>query len=384
MLENRYRLGDVLGHGGMSEVRRAWDVRLQRPVAIKLFQFPRDEVGRRRFTEEARTMACLSHPGLVTVYDTGDTEDGTPYLILHLVDGPTLRERINDGPMPEDTVRAIGAQLADTLAHVHEHDITHRDVKPSNILLDADGTPYLADFGIAKQTDTTSLTTTGEVIGTAGYLAPEQVRGGEITHAVDIYALGLVLLECLTGQREYVGTDVEAALARLTRPIHVPEHISQHLGTILRMMTSLAPRRRPTAERCAQLLRDPDQLQLAEKPTLQGEPVPVPVSAAVPVPVAPAPRRRRKAAFAATSLAAAGLLAFAITKHTQPIDSAPLPPPPAQSSTPTPAQVNAITSTSSTSSTTVQPAPKSQSGKEPAKGKGKDKGKKTAPTKKQD
>jgi serine/threonine protein kinase len=363
LLENRYRLGELLGHGGMSEVRRAWDVRLRRPVAVKLFQSPYDETARRRFTEEARTMACLSHPGLVTVYDTGSTEDGTAYLILHLVDGPTLRERINDGPIPEDAVRAIGAQLADTLAHVHENEITHRDVKPSNVLLDAEGTPYLADFGIAKQTDATSLTTTGQVVGTAGYLAPEQVRGDEITHAVDIYALGLVLLECLTGRREYIGSDVEAALARLTRPIHVPDHIPTHLGTILKMMTSLTPRRRPTAQRCAELLRDPDQLRMAEKPTLRGEPLPIPTPAPP-----PPPRRGRRAVFAATSLAAAGLLAFAITKHNQPVDSAPPPPPPAQSSTPAPAQVNATTQTS------VQPAPKTQSTK--------GKGKKTATTKK--
>ncbi|MEV4317385.1 serine/threonine-protein kinase [Actinocrispum sp. NPDC049592] len=332
LLENRYRLGAVVGRGGVAEVRRAWDVRLQRPVAIKLFQSYSDDIARKRFTEEAKTLACLSHPGLVTVYDTGVTEDGAPFLILHLVDGPTLKQRI---PLPEEEVRQIGAQLADTLAYVHEHGITHRDVKPSNILLDADDTPYLADFGIAKQNDATAMTATGEVVGTLSYLAPEQVRGDEeIGHPVDIYALGLVLLECLTGKREYGGPDVEAALARLNRPVNVPEHVSPEMGVLLRMMTALPPKRRPTAQRCAELLRDPSQILPAEKPTLRGaEPVLIPEVDTEPIlePL-PEPPRRRKAAVAALALVAAGSVALALAKTHQPPDSAPTQQPPSATS----------------------------------------------------
>jgi serine/threonine protein kinase len=351
LLGDRYRLGILLGRGGMAEVRRAWDTRLQRPVAIKLFQSIEDDVARRRFDEEAKTLASLSHPGLVTVYDTGTTSDGTPFLILHLVDGQTLRARISEGPMSPADVRAIGAQLADTLAHVHEQGIVHRDVKPSNILLDEENMPFLADFGIARPLDATSLTTTGEVVGTAGYLAPEQVLGDEIGCPVDIYALGLVLLECLTGYREYDGTDVEAALARLNRPIHVPDHVPPNLGTVLRMMTSLTPRRRPTAARCAQLLREPDQIALAEKPTLRGDPVPMP---AVAEELIPAPRRRRGRMFAAAGvLAAAGVTAIVLANTAEPDDSTP-------TNSITPPQTSSSTSTS-TSTTAPVTAPASQS-----------------------
>jgi eukaryotic-like serine/threonine-protein kinase len=319
LLDNRYRLGTVLGEGGMAKVRRAWDTRLQRPVAIKFFHSPSDDTARRRFAEEAKTLASLSHPGLVTVYDTGVTSGGVPFLILHLVDGQTLRCRINRGPMAADDVRAIGAQLADSLAHVHAQGVMHRDVKPSNILLDEDNTPYLADFGIARTVDTTGLTTTGELVGTAGYLAPEQVRGEEVSFAVDVYALGLVLLECLTGYREYDGPDVEAALARLSRPIRVPDHVPAELGTILKMMTALAPDRRPTAARCAQLLREPDLIAPAERPTLRGKPVPMPEQVAAAV-----PKHRRAWLIAATvATVAVGVTAFTLTNTSQPGELAP-------------------------------------------------------------
>jgi serine/threonine protein kinase len=260
LLAGRYRLDGLLGSGGMAEVHRAWDTQLRRPVAVKLFRWDTDATGGRRFDNEIHTLARLSHPGLVCVYDAGSDEQA-PFVVLQLVDGHTLRDRIADGPLAPAEVRRLGARLADALAHVHANGVIHRDVKPSNVLLDAEATPYLADFGLAQLTGATRLTNPDQLVGTAAYLAPEQVRGAELGHAVDVYALGLVLLECLTGQREYRGSDVEAAVARLHRPPVVPEDLPADLVLLLSLMTALTPRRRPTASQCAQALRG-DELHL--------------------------------------------------------------------------------------------------------------------------
>ncbi|MFD1149949.1 serine/threonine-protein kinase [Saccharothrix hoggarensis] len=253
VLAGRYRLAGKLGAGGMAEVHRAWDVLLRRYVAVKLVD-ARDDVGGTRFDREVRTLAGLSHPGLVSVYDVGDC-GGMSFVVLQLVEGMTLAERLDDGPLSHVTVRALGHRLADTLAHVHENGVVHRDVKPANILLDRTGVTYLADFGLARSLDATRLTDTRMVLGTAGYLAPEQVRGEEVGPAADVYALGLVLLECLTGRREYGGSDrVEAAVARLHRPPEVPADLPDDLVRLLSLMTSLSVRRRPTAAWCAEQL----------------------------------------------------------------------------------------------------------------------------------
>ena len=253
LLAGRYQLAGALGFGGMAEVYRAWDTVLCRDVAVKLFQPTADLDDRRRFDNEVRTLAGLSHPGLVSVYDTGGSDRGA-FLVLQLVDGRTLRTHIARGPLAVEEVRWLGARLAEALAHVHDRGIVHRDVKPSNILLDRAGTPYLADFGLAHLTGATRFTRTGQMVGTAPYLAPEQVRGVEVTTAADVYALGLVLLECLTGRREYPGGDVEAAVARLHRPPAVPADLPADLVRLLSLMTSLSPRRRPTARDCARAL----------------------------------------------------------------------------------------------------------------------------------
>jgi serine/threonine protein kinase len=253
LLADRYRLGELLGTGGVAEVRRARDVVLARDVAVKLFPSCRDAVDVRRFHNEIRTLATLSHPGLVTVYDA-DTSGDTPFMVLELVEGRTLRDRIANGPMDADDVRRLGAAVADALSHVHGHGFVHRDIKPSNILLDDDDVPRLADFGLARLADSSRLTRADQIVGTAAYLAPEQVRGGEITPAVDVYALGLVLLECLTGRREYEGAEIEAAVARLHRPPVVPAGLPFGLTRLLSLMTSLSPARRPSARECAGLL----------------------------------------------------------------------------------------------------------------------------------
>ena len=252
VLEGRYQLTGKLGAGGAAEVHRGWDLLLRRQVAVKVLHG--DEVDGRRFDNEVRTLAGLSHPGLLSVYDVG-TCHGTSFVVMQLVEGATLRDRILDGTFTPAQVRALGHQLADTLAHVHEQRVVHRDVKPSNVLLDDSDTAYLADFGLARSLGSTRITTTSQVVGTAAYLAPEQVRGEEVGPPADVYALGLLLLECLTGYREYQGNRVEAAVARLHRPPQIPQDVPAGLARLLARMTSLSARRRPTAAQVADELR---------------------------------------------------------------------------------------------------------------------------------
>lgn len=272
LLADRYRLGEVLGTGGVAQVRRARDVLLARDVAVKLFQ-PGDLADARRIDKEICALAGLSHPGLITVYDA-DPAGETPYVVLELIEGRTLRDRVADGPMSVEDVRRVGAALADALAHVHARGFVHRDVKPSNVLLDDEETPRLSDFGLVTTEGEAGLTKTGQVVGTAAYLSPEQVRGQEVTAAADIYALGLLLLECLTGRREYEGSEIEAAVARLHRPPAVPDDLPFDLVRLLSRMTALSAARRPAAAECAKALRFPaaDQptryLAPADEPTL--------------------------------------------------------------------------------------------------------------------
>ncbi|MGW5049531.1 serine/threonine-protein kinase [Actinokineospora sp. NPDC004072] len=254
LIAQRYQLGELIGSGGAARVHRAWDTRLARPVAVKIFRGAPDGIDLARFGNEARTLAALSHPGLVDVYDAG--ADDPPYVVLQLIEGRTLRERIAEGPLGTAETRRLGARLADVLAYVHGQGVIHRDIKPSNILLDAADTPYLADFGVARITGAERITASNQMVGTAAYLAPEQVRGAEVGPGADIYALGLVLLECLTGVPEYQGTDVESAVARLHRPPAIPPTLPDELVHLLSRMTSLVPHRRPTAAECAAALSD--------------------------------------------------------------------------------------------------------------------------------
>ncbi|WP_424189145.1 serine/threonine-protein kinase [Actinokineospora sp. G85] len=243
-LDGRYRLGALLGSGGMADVHRAVDVRLSRPVAVKLFHPKADGATIARLETEARLLAGLSHPGLVRLYDIGSA-DGRPYLVMQLVNGSTLRAHMDRGVLPADSVARIGMRLADALAYVHSRDIVHRDMKPSNVLVDGDGACFLADFGIARAMGTERLTSAGHCVGTAAYLAPEQVRGAETGPAGDVYSLGLVLLEALTGEPEFTGPDIEAAIARLSRSPRVPKWLPRVWAELLRDMTARDPDDRP-------------------------------------------------------------------------------------------------------------------------------------------
>ena len=245
-LSERYLLGDVIGRGGMADVYRARDQVLGRSVAVKVLRvITADEAARARFTTETRTLAALNHPGLVTVLDAG-TDGATPYLVMELVEGATLADSCRGTPLDGPTVAAMGAQIGGALQYVHDNGIVHRDVKPGNILLGVDGRVLLADFGIARLTaDAARLTATGYTIGTAAYIAPEQVRGATIGPATDVYSLGLVLLEALTGERCYLGPPHEAALARLNGPPPTPDGLPPPWPDLLRRMTAQDPEDRP-------------------------------------------------------------------------------------------------------------------------------------------
>ena len=292
LVSGRYRLDELIGRGGTAQVWRATDTLLDRLVALKLVTVAHD-ASSARAADEARTLAQLSHPSLVQVYDAGTDDLGRPWVVMELVDGETLAEAIRREPLIPERVAAIGAVLADGLAHVHARGLVHRDVKPANVLVGRDGRVRLTDFGIARLVDSARVTSTGLLIGTASYLAPEQVAGQPVGPPADVWSLGLLLLEALTGRREYDGGTVETAVARLARPPAVPTSLGAGWVGLLTRMTSREPADRPTAAECAPVLR-----ALAEGEHTTVLPVASPptramrVTAAVPV-VAQAPPVRR-------------------------------------------------------------------------------------------
>ncbi|MEO8888937.1 MAG: serine/threonine-protein kinase [Jatrophihabitantaceae bacterium] len=263
MLGARYELGEILGAGGWATVFRAQDRVLGRAVAVKVFRTDLAEANERdRSQAEMRLLAGLSHPGLVTVFDAG-TDVGeygrsSSYLVMELIDGPTLAAIIKRGPIRPVDVARVGAQLANALAYTHAKGVIHRDIKPANILLLDPARSHsehvvakLSDFGIARMVDGTRMTMDGTTVGTANYLSPEQATGGDLDQSTDVYSLGLVLLECLTGQVAYPGSGVHAAAARLHQPLPIPNTVDADWAGVLTAMTAQEPGRRPTAKQAA-------------------------------------------------------------------------------------------------------------------------------------
>lgn len=264
VLLDRYELMDALGRGGMATVYRAQDRQLGRFVAVKLFA-PGTAVDDARRRAEATLLARLSHPSLVTLHDAHLAAEGdeTPsFLVMELVDGTDLRARLDDGPLSGEETAELATEIAEGLVVVHDAGMVHRDLKPANILLPSSTVPggrlhaKLADFGIAHLIGAERLTTAGTIIGTAAYLSPEQVAGAVPGPPADIYSLGLVLLEALTGERCYPGSPVESVSARAARDPRIPGTLPDDWRGMLAAMTARDPALRPTAMEVAVMARE--------------------------------------------------------------------------------------------------------------------------------
>ena len=236
-LSDRYELGEILGFGGMSEVHLARDLRLHRDVAIKVLRadLARDPSFYLRFRREAQNAAALNHPAIVAVYDTGEAETPTgplPYIVMEYVDGVTLRDIVHsEGPMPPQRAIEVIADACQALNFSHQHGIIHRDVKPANIMISRTGAVKVMDFGIARALADAGnpVTQTAAVIGTAQYLSPEQARGVKVDARSDVYSLGCVLYEILTGEPPFVGDSPVAVAYQHVREDPVPPS-TRHAG----------------------------------------------------------------------------------------------------------------------------------------------------------
>jgi serine/threonine protein kinase len=247
-LGRRYELEERVGTGGFSEVWRANDLVLGRPVAIKLLHagYIQDAEALARFKAEARHAAGLAHENIARVYDYSETDP--PYLVMELVEGPSLERVLTCGPLDPLRVMDLIAQAATGLQTAHLAGLVHRDIKPANLLTAPGGIVKITDFGIAQTIDSTPLTRTGLVVGTAGYLAPERASGATATEASDLYSLGVVAYECLTGGPPFSGSALEVALAHVNRPFPaLPESVPPDVAALVLRLTAKDPAARPAS-----------------------------------------------------------------------------------------------------------------------------------------
>jgi serine/threonine protein kinase len=257
-----YEIVAELGAGGMGEVYRARDTRLHRDVAVKVLlpAVASDADRLARFTREARVLASLNHPNIAHVHGLEDS-DGGPVLVMELVDGPSLADRIAQGPIPVKEALEIGKQIAEALEAAHEHNIVHRDLKPANVKVKPDGTVKVLDFGLAKPIgpgtgDAESLAATtpagatmaGVILGTAAYMAPEQAKGRAIDRRTDLWAFGCVLFEMLVGRRAFEGETLTAVLLKIAGEEpdwnSLPAETPPSIRTLVRRCLEKDPRHR--------------------------------------------------------------------------------------------------------------------------------------------
>jgi serine/threonine-protein kinase len=370
MLGGRYELRDVLGCGGMAEVRDGWDTRLSRPVAVKLLHphLNTDGDTRRRFEDEARSAAALSHPNIVAVHDFG-VHDGTPFIVMERLPGRTLADVMAEGPMPSMHVRSVLDDVLAALCVAHAAGILHRDIKPANILVSAGGDAMkVADFGIAK-TGGAAHTTTGQIVGTLCYMSPERVTGAPASVADELYAVGVMGYEALLACRAFP-QDNPAALARAIIDAPPPPPVSAIradvdpvLAEVIERAMSRDPRRRfaSAMQMRAALAGDITALHAGvaaagapPRPATKMLAQPLPPSAAYPPPPAPPPRRARGYLIGAAVVVAFAVAALAIAM--EPFSSSP-PPEPVSTSTavPTPFAPPPVTTAAPTATPVVEP-----------------------------
>jgi eukaryotic-like serine/threonine-protein kinase len=318
MIAGRYRVERILGAGGMATVYLAYDQQLDRPVAVKVLaeNLAAEDDLRRRFLREARLAAALAHPNVVRVFGTGEDEAGLPFIVMEYVEGETLAELLRRrGRLPAPEVRGLVGQAAAGLAHAHAAGLVHRDVKPQNLLLAGDGCLKVADFGIARVEEGTRLTQAGTVLGTAAYIAPEQLAGEPVSAAADVYSLGAVFYELLTGRPPHLFDSFAELAAKQQEPVRVVRELApdvpEQLEELVMRCLALKPQYRPTTA------------DVASVATGVGEPATVPLASEQPTSVI---RRRvisrpRAAAAAAAVVAVAALavaLPLTLGGHNQP------------------------------------------------------------------
>ncbi|HEY2508871.1 MAG TPA: protein kinase [Streptosporangiaceae bacterium] len=246
VLAGRYRLDSVIAAGGVGEVWRGSDTVLDRHVAIKLLraEYAEHPETLARFRAEARHAAGVPHAGIAQVYDYG--EDGQPFLVMELVTGPSLAAVLARGPLDAARAMDVVAQAATALSAAHSAGLVHRDIKPGNLLIQPDGQLKITDFGIAHAAGSAPLTRTGTLIGTPAYLAPERVAGRPATPASDLYSLGIVCYECLTGATPFTGTSVEIALAHQHGQLPaLPAGVPAGVSSLVSSLTAKDPAERP-------------------------------------------------------------------------------------------------------------------------------------------
>ncbi|WP_288312722.1 Stk1 family PASTA domain-containing Ser/Thr kinase [uncultured Selenomonas sp.] len=267
VLDQRYELQELVGGGGMADVYKAHDKLLDRPVAVKILhaQFKSDEEFIKKFHREAQAAARLSHPNIVNIYDVGVSGDDH-YIVMEYVPGRTLKELIKqEGHLPVPEALRITREIADALANAHAHNLVHCDIKPHNILVMPDGHTKVADFGIARAVTESTMTYSGNVIGSVHYFSPEQAKGSLITPKSDVYSLGVVLYEMLTGQLPFTGeTPVSIAMKHLQEePVSVRQltpSVPPVVEALVSRMMAKDPAMRPTSGELVRSIRQAEQL----------------------------------------------------------------------------------------------------------------------------
>jgi tetratricopeptide (TPR) repeat protein/tRNA A-37 threonylcarbamoyl transferase component Bud32 len=229
---SHYRIVGRLGEGGMGVVYKAEDLRLKRPVALKFLppHLEADESARKRFVHEAQAASALEHPNICSVYEIDTTPEGQTFIAMPCYEGQTLRERLSEGPLPLDEALDIASQVAGGLSRAHEKGITHRDIKPGNLLVTPDGVVKVMDFGLAKLAGATRMTRTGMTVGTVAYMSPEQAKGEESDQRTDVWSLGVVLYEMLTGKLPFRGDVDQAQVYSILN--EDPDRVRTHRGEV--------------------------------------------------------------------------------------------------------------------------------------------------------